>query len=1121
MGAFEFLIDDKPFTRFRSNKVRGLLVYLALEAGRPHQRRSLAGMLWPDYQEKASMRNLRKALYYLRQAIDDKAPGASDSLLTITQQTIRLHPDGLTVDAHRLEQLLADVERHSHWSIYSCDECLSWLAEAASLYRDDLLPGFSVPDSPAFEEWLLFKRERLQRQVINALQTLAYAYEERSELEQAVELAARIVKLDPYNEEAHRQQMRILARDGRRNASLEVYDRLVKTLQAELGIAPEEETQALFDQVLANKELEPARSIGRLHHFPTQFTQFIGRKAELTQISDLFLDPGCRLLTIVGPGGIGKTRLAIKAAKAAATGDRFADGVYFAGLDTVETVEALPAALVEALDLVLRGGTTTEGQLLDFLRTRKCLIVLDNFEHLIQGVQLLANLLAGAPGVALLVTSRQPLKLRAERQVRIGGLDCPEHVPDSPSAEEIASILSKNAVRLFVQTARLVRSGFTVSPDNVVDVARICRLVDGTPLALEIASAWTRMVEPKAIVEMIRHGLDSMTSSLQDLPDRHRSMTTVFDHSWSMLTPAEQLTLARLSVFRGPFSLKSAIAVTGASVSQVAVLLDKSLLQRTSGGRYELHALLRQYAAQILGEMIKGQDEELVIRHKHSEYYLELLGDALPDFYGPQPRLAVSSLQKRLGNVLEAWQWAIDHHEEPERLQAISSGIDGLGRFYEFLGLYEEGIRTMGLAAAGIESSPIKEDLRQEAALISRLLAWQANFEYGLGQASVALKTAEKALDLAAEHPEVVAQVQSLQGKLLPDIGQFDQAEACLQKALSYFEKVEDRFLTAQALGRLGVSQWRRGDYPQATPTLEKALALQKELDNNGAMAELYRAIAGIHFEQGDMTRAQNFVQQARSLYEKVGDAFGVARTAGNLALLYSKLGQYDRALEYNQQETNYNQNMGSRRNIAFTAGNRASIYLEMGELKEAQACYQRAIELLEEVGFAWGVALHQAGLAHILHDEGIDDRALALYEQAVPTLREHGARLYAISPLQEQAEILLGQGRLAEAQDLNQESLGMAKALNQEESTFDAQILAARLDFAQGDKQHARRQLAELLAGADGQAQQARLHYELWHMGEEEEHARAARELYHQLYEHVPRYAFRRRLNELSAVLD
>ncbi|MGD2047979.1 MAG: tetratricopeptide repeat protein [Chloroflexota bacterium] len=1121
LGAFELIIDEKPFTRFRSNKVRGLLVYLALESGRPHQRRSLAGMLWPEYHDKASTRNLRKALFYMRQAIDKQAPGVSDSLLTVTQQTIQLDPVGLTVDALRLEQLLANVERHSHWSLHTCDECLGWLAEAASHYRDDLLRGFSLPDSAPFEEWLLFKRERLQRQIIRALQSLSSAYEERGELNQAEYYAARFATLDPYSEEAHRQLMRILAMDGRRNASLKVYERLAHTLQTELGVTPEEETQALFGQVLANKELEPARTIIRLHHFPTQFRRFVGRKTELSQLGDLLRDPGCRLLTIIGPGGIGKTRLVIEAAKSAASGDRFVDGIYFVNLDPVETVEALPAALVDALGLVLRGNAASESQLLEFLRTKQCLIVLDNFEHLTRGVQLLASLLAGAPGLVLLVTSRQPLKLRAEWQVRLGGLDYPKHVSESPMADELDSILSYNAIRLFAQSARLVRPGFTVAPDNVVDVACICELVEGMPLALEIASAWTRMVEPKAIVEMIKHHPDSMTSSLQDVPNRHRSMMTVFDHSWSLLTPAEQLTLAKLSIFRGPFSLKSALAVTGAMVSQVAVLLDKSLLQRTTGGRYELHVLLRQYAARKLDGMSKGKDDDLSIRHRHSDYYLKLLVDALPDFYGPQPRLAVSGLQKRLGNVVQAWQWAIDHHEEPERLQAISPSADGLGRFYEFLGLYREGKGIISRAVTRIEASSIEKDLKQAAALTSRLLVWQANFEHRLDQTDTAIQTVEKAFNLGGDDPEAVARVKSLKGKILPDFGQFDLAEACLQEALSYFQKVGDKLSAAQALGRLGISQWRRGNYTQASLTLEKALTRQRELDNKGAMAELNRAIAGIYYEQGKMSQAQQYVLRAQSLYEKVDDAFGMAKTAGNLALLYSSLGQYDLALENNQKEINYNQDMGNRRNVAFTAGNRGSIYLEMGDLEEAQLCFQQAIELLEEVGFGWGVALHQAGLASILHEKGNVDQALSLYEEAIPVLREHGARLYLISPLQKQAEILMEQGLLAEAQELNQESLGLAKALDQKDSIFDAQIQAARLDYTQGDKEHARRQLAKILTGAGDQTQQACLHYELWRMGEGEEHARAAQDLYHQLNEQVPRYTFRRRLNDLGAVLD
>ncbi len=1124
LGALELFADDKPIiTHFRSDKVRALLIYLALEAGRPHQRRSLVDLLWPDFSESAGLGNLRKALFYLRETLDQVSPQTGQLLLTVDRQTIQLNPVNFVIDAVQFEQLLAEVEQHSHRHLHSCPECLARLVEAEALFRGELLPGFGLADATAFEEWLLFKREQLQQKAILALQNLAAIYEQQNEYERAEKYATRLTLLDSYHEKAVRQLMRIMTKTGRRSAALQLYNSLADRFQSEIGVAPEERTSLLFQQIAEGGFVEPAKPMGKMHHFPTQFTPFLGRKEELAQVSNLLLDAHCRLLTIMGPGGIGKTRLAIETAKQTADSERFADGIYFAHLGDVESGNDLPLALAATLSLQPRAEAPLLGQLSAFLQSKSCLLLLDNFEHLTDVEQLVAKLLATAPGLTLLITSRRPLNLRAEQQVRIGGLDYPKQLLEGGQTVDLTQVQTYDAIRLFVQSARLVRPDFAASAVNVPAIIRICRLTQGIPLALEIAAAWVRLMDVARIAETIESSLDFLASPALDLPDRHRSMRAVFDYSWKLLTSAERLTLAKAAIFAEPFTMATAVAVLETTVSDVAVLLDKSLLQSPASGRYGLHELLRHYALGKLREMGNKQEIEVNVRHRHSDYFLNLVEQMAPGFYGPEPQVAAAAIRQCLGNVTQAWRWAVEHAAEPELMCLIARSTDGLGRFFDFWGLTGEGEKMMREAVikvevvvkeAGIEGTVV-------SAFISHLLTWQAHFQNRLGEAEVAIHTTQQALAHGEQEPAAAARAKSLLGELLPNFGQFDQAEHYQQEALAYFQEVGDKTAQATALGRLGIMRWRRGSYSEAIPVLEEALAMQETLGNKRALATLNSSIAGAFYEQGNMKLAQAHVELARNIFTEIGSVIGVAQTDGYMALLFLKLGQYKRALMHNQQELDVYRSMGDRQATAITVGNRGLIYAETGEFDEALVCYEEAIELTGELGLSWHQARHQASLASVWHDKGNDDRAMALLEKAIPLMREHGAKYYVVSPLIEEARIFLGNGRLSEAQPLLDEALELAEQLNLKQYIFEARMLCARLNVVQGKVEQAQRTILKILAESDDQAEQARLHYELWQMDAGAKHAQTAYELYYQLYEQLPNFKFKRRLDELQTVME
>jgi predicted ATPase len=642
------------------------------------------------------------------------------------------------------QELLAACEAHPHRHLHLCHDCLSRLTQAAAFYRGELLAGFSLSGAFAFEEWLLFTRERLQQQAINALGQLAAALAERGEIEAALTYAGRQAALDPFREEAHRLLMRLWARSRQYGKALAHYESARRHFQEELGVELAAETTDLYHQIQAEQRGEAAVSTAAsspavLHHFPAQFTPFVGREQELQQIEEWFLDPDSRLLTVVGPGGIGKTRLVIRAGEQIGAKGGVADGIYFFPLATVRTAESLLTGLLNGLGVVSYVRSTSSESLLNYLRDRQCLLVLDNFEQLVESVSLLGEMLAAAPGLQLLVSSQLLLNLSAERRLAVGGLDYAAE--EQPTAEDLqtaenqraanpmtANPLAYSAVRLFVDSARQADAPFRFNQENEQAILQICQLVRGMPLALELAAAWVRVMDCAAIVQEIGRNLDFLSLSSQDQPGRHQSMAAVFAYSWQLLSPSDQIILGQLAVFRGPFSLEAARTIAEATLLALARLLDRSLLQHRKDGHYELHELLRQFVRQ----QTVGQSQETARRH--SDYYLNLVADQEKAFYGPRPRQAVAVVQSNLSNIRPAWQWAIKQHYWPP----IEHSLEGLGRFYLIAALLQEGEAMFAQATEVFDKAP-------------RLRVWQAYFLFKLGQPAEALQLAEQALAHSGE----------------------------------------------------------------------------------------------------------------------------------------------------------------------------------------------------------------------------------------------------------------------------------------------------------------------------------------------------------------------------------
>lgn len=908
LGPLRATVDDRPVTAFPTDKVRCLLAFLAMEPGRPHRRDALAGLLWPEWPDDDARRNLRQSLHRLKQTLDSAAPGLADQLLQASQTTVQLDPAALALDVDEFRRLLAEVEAHAHRSLPTCQPCMARLTQAVELYHGELLAGISLPDAATFEEWQVIQREALHYQAVTALQALGSAYEQRGEHGLAHGAAMRLLGLEPWQEDAHRLAMRALALSGQRNEALAHFDLCRRVLEEELGVEPSDETRALYWQIAAG-ELHDAASMraGRveLHHFPSQFTPFIGRRSEVRQILDALADPGRRLVTLVGPGGIGKTRLAIEAAnQAARLTEDFPDGIYFAPLAEVSDATLLVPALASALGVAL-DEQQPNAQLLAFLRPKRLLLVLDNFEHLLDpasaadGAALVSAILHTAPDVQFLVTSQSPLELRAEWRIPLDGLDYP-----ASNQIDAAAFEASGAVQLFVQAARqaLARPDYLPSNEERAAIVRICQLCHGMPLAIELAAAWVRAFDCATIAGELAQRLDLLATSLRDVPERHRSLRAAFDYAWRLLSPDEQRALARISVFRGGFTRAAASVVAGATMLELTGLLDRSLLARAGDQRFTVHPLVRQLSQDMLAAMGQGA----ALHAGHAAYFAAWVGERAGAVRASPDQLqTLAAIEEEIENVTAAWRWAIAAADD----QALGAMLDALFNFWGIRSRFQEGERHLGEAVGALRRRLV------DAVLLARLQGRWAWFLFQGGQIEVSRRLLEEsaAALTAAGAPLERAWVLAYLGALLRHQGEYAEAEGVLVEALRLADQAGDDYHVSVALNVLGQVYSLQGRTEHARALLERALDIKRRIGDRWGITFSLSYLGRVAQEEGNYGEAQKLLGESLLLSQEFGDRRGVAFALFNLGKSAQAQGQPSHAAGLYRQSLQIYEDIGSR----------------------------------------------------------------------------------------------------------------------------------------------------------------------------------------------------------------
>jgi predicted ATPase/class 3 adenylate cyclase len=690
-------------------------------------------------------------------------------------------------------------------------------------------------------------------------------------------------------------------------------------------------------------EFPPLRNLeSRAHNLPAQTTPFVGREAELAELGRLLGDPGVRLVTILGAGGMGKTRLAIEAA--AAQLDRFEHGVFFVSLAPLQSVEAMVPTVAEALGFSFYEGGEPRQQLLDYLQQKAKLIVLDNFEHLLDGVDLVSDIMRTAAHVRVLSTSRARLKVQGEHLFYLEGMD----VPDWKTPEEA---LKNSAVRLFLQSARRARPGFELAAADLKYVARICRLVGGMPLGILLAAGWLTMLTPAEIEAEIEAGLDFLETDLRDVPERQRSMRAVFDHSWDFLTMQEQAVMQALSVFRGGFTREAGQQVTGATLRELRALVDKSLLQPDPAGRYGIHELLRQYAAGRLRRAETQAEmpaEEYSIRDAHATYYAAFLASREAPLRGMDQKQVLAEIRAEVDNIRTAWDWAVAQG----RIEEIEQSLATLARFCRIRGWYKEGEDLFSRAAQRLSGT--HED--RTRLLQGKLLLQQGRFVGLLGNEPDAGRLQEASLaifrELGAKRDAAYALCllggcESLYGSL--------RRELC-REGLSLFRELGDRRGIALAMYGLAWTARHGGEYAEAKQSFQESLTLFRQVgDLEGIQASLH-GLGYICWILGEYERGRELHLEMLRLCQETGSQGGIARALGDLGIDAYGLQQYEKAQELFEQSLAIYRDIGNAMGMYDELGDLAEAANALGDYTQAEQYVREARRVLPEGELAFGL---------------------------------------------------------------------------------------------------------------------------------------------------------------------
>jgi len=699
-----------------------------------------------------------------------------------------------------------------------------------------------------------------------------------------------------------------------------------------LKIARQEKSTLNLDDIPLHPPLEPAPPQKTISdNLPVPPTPLVGREHEIKVITRQLGDSACRMLTLTGPGGIGKTRLAIASGRQLET--HFKDGVYFISLAGVGMTESIIPAIAETLGLSFSGPAEPITQLTTFLHTKDVLLIIDNMEHLVEGAGPLGEILQNTGQAKMLITSREQLHLQWEWLFEVQGLPIPE------SAD--TNLENNSAFSLFVQRARQASQTFSLDTEDSVAIARICKLVDGLPLAIELAASWVRILSCHEIAHELERNLDFLETQKLDVPQRHRSIKAVFDHSWDLLNDEERTILKRLSVFRGGFTRESAISVTGTNLSLLSSLVEKSLLRFSRNvNRYNLHEVIRQYA---IVQLQSDLEEEKQTSEKHALYFSKWIAALEWPFKSAKQSQTSQVIRSETSNWLAGWHWAVNH----QRMDILRKMLPCLGWYFEVHGYYDEALSAFSVAADKFRASGAPESLKskEEKSSFAGLIEQVGWFEFRKGDTERGATILNESLEIAREHndSEILYYIYGNLGYLALMQGKISEAGRLTTESLNCGKVLNSPWYVAIAISVLGIVAYQQGNLSESYQQLTDSLKLWRSIgDPRGLVfSMLYLGMTTFALDKTEETRS--ILQESNAIAEANMDRWAQAFGMDMLGMVALSQGQNEDALEHFTESITLYKEIGDQLNAMQSTIHLGQAHAALRSTEEAKRLFLEA----------------------------------------------------------------------------------------------------------------------------------------------------------------------------------
>lgn len=1009
-GGLKVVLGGKEIISFNTDKARALLIYLANEPGRPFQRSQLAGLLWSDQSETQALHSLRQTLSLLRKSINDS--DAINPFLIVDRDRVEFNAQAsFWIDVLAFKQELKTAyQYHKNQTSYAGLDIRA-LMRAVNLFAGPFLDRFNLNCSVLFDEWLILIQEETNNLAVEALSYLVEYYQKRDELINAIQISKQILQINPWDESAHYRLMNLMAMDGQWAAAQHEYKNLQTYLQSQIGVDPDPKTNELYltirNAALHSQNL-PNPYPRLQNNLPIQHSTFIGRKKELDELSALLANPMIRLLTLTGTGGIGKTRIALETASHQI--GIYKDGVFFASLLNDKSLAQVETSIARAIQLPLSDQLPQKTQLLDFLRLREILLVLDNCEQLVCDMvfaEFIAEIIQNAVNMKLVITSRERINIQEEHVFLVEGLPFPDEKNKS-----IGQSLNYDSLRLFQCRVQQSNRFFKINENNQRPILKLCQLTEGHPLAIELVASTISGPASEELVDRINEDINSFINAFSNPNPQHRSLKVVFDVSWKMLSDLQQQVLAKLSIFQGSFELSDAEEILNVDRKIFYELIDKSLLRQQEDKRCDMHEIIRRFSQEKLEEF----GDYTLLRNQHAQFYNHQLSHRSHALLIEKQNGLFDWIDRELENVNSAWNWFL----QKEEYKKLEKNVDIIYQFFNVRSRFLEGIgwfqdtekhvelfsessilHAMVLARIGAlayrarinnlvsetitKSMQILESYKNESEIAFCLITL-GGLHLRKKSYQEALACSQKSILIYNENGDISGQAYAayLQGLIYNRMGNYSLSKQELERSLALSQSVNDQKRCIAPLNLLGDIACIEGEYLQAEVLFLKGIEIARTLRDRFNLAILLNNLATIYQIRGQFTEEKKVLEESLSISHEIGDIDGEALALNNLGEMANIQCDFKQALEYSKQALIIANQIGEELTIICCLNAIAEAYLGLANLQQAAHYFKKSICLALDIKSLELVTRIAVNAAPIFFNHQEESSAIRLLASAI-----------------------------------------------------------------------------------------------------------------------------------------